>query len=126
MASQPYSALRLKIEIVTLCFSLIPLFALGLTIYYQFSGAYSNRIKDEVRTLAENERTSIEMFLDERVAQHLVRPPAAVQQDLRPLGDLGREAVVEVVVHLRHELVVRQGLQVDLFVAHAAPRFGSS
>jgi two-component system, NtrC family, sensor kinase len=69
MASQPYSALRLKIEIVTLCFSLIPLFSLGLTIYYQFSGAYSNRLRDEVRTLAENERGSIEMFLGERVAQ---------------------------------------------------------
>jgi two-component system NtrC family sensor kinase len=69
MASHPYRALRIKIEIMTLCFSLIPLFALGLTIYHQFSGAYSSRIKDEVRTLAENERGSIEMFLNERVAQ---------------------------------------------------------
>ena len=64
--------------------------------------------------------------LDERVVEHPVGRPAAVEQDQRALGDLGGEAVVEVVVHLGDELVVGQGSQVDLVVAHAAPRFASS
>ncbi|HMK35346.1 MAG TPA: ATP-binding protein [Desulfomonilaceae bacterium] len=83
MASQHYSNLKRKIVFVTLCFSLIPLLALGLTIYYQFSAAYSNRIKDDVRTLAENERSSIEMFLNERVAQLLVVANTQSQESLQ-------------------------------------------
>jgi hypothetical protein len=46
--------------------------------------------------------------LDERVVQHLVGAPAAPEQDLGALDDLVREPVVEVVVHLRDELLVGQ------------------
>ena len=45
-----------------------------------------------------------------------VAEPAAAEQDVRPLDDLGRHAVVEVVVHLLDELVVGQGREVDLLV----------
>src|SRR4029079_19741902 len=61
--------------------------------------------------------------LDERLAQRLLRRPPALEQDLRTADDLVCEAVVEVVVHLLHELVVRQRLEHDLFVGHATPRF---
>ena len=61
--------------------------------------------------------------LDEGVVEHLVGVPAAGEQDVRALGDLGREPVVEVVVHLGDELVVGKLTQDDLFIAHAAPRF---
>jgi two-component system NtrC family sensor kinase len=64
-----YQRLRLKIEIMTLCFSLIPLFALGVTVYYQFSLAYNNKMMESLRTLAQNRRSAIELFFDERVAQ---------------------------------------------------------
>ena len=52
--------------------------------------------------------------------------PAAAEEDVRALGDLRGEAVVEVVVHLGDELVVGKRVQVDLSLAHATPRFTSS
>jgi len=69
MASKYYSTLRLKIVAMTLCFSLIPLFALGITIYSEFSAAYSGKVTEGLKTLAENRRSALELFLDERVAQ---------------------------------------------------------
>ena len=41
----------------------------------------------------------------------------ALEQDVRALDDLVGEPVVEVVVHLRDELVVVQGLQIEVVVA---------
>jgi two-component system NtrC family sensor kinase len=61
--------LRWKIIATTLCFSLIPLFSLGFTIYYQFSVSYTAKIMDSLRTLVENRRNAIDLFLDERVSQ---------------------------------------------------------
>lgn len=69
MASKHYSTLRLKIVFVTLFFSLIPLFALGVTIYYLFDTAYNNKNNEGLRILADTRRSAIEMFFDERVSQ---------------------------------------------------------
>ena len=58
----------------------------------------------------------------ERVVEDLARRPAAAQEDVRPLDDLGLHAVVEVVVHLLGQLVVAEGREVDvlgLVVRHA-------
>ena len=44
----------------------------------------------------------------------LVGAEAAAEQDVRPLDDLVLHAVVEVVVHLLDELVVGQGVEVDV------------
>ena len=52
----------------------------------------------------------------ERVVQDLRRRPAAAQQDVRALDDLGRHAVVQVVVHLLGELGVGQRREIDLRV----------
>ena len=54
--------------------------------------------------------------LDERVVEDLVGPPAAAEQDVRALGDLGGHAVVQVVVHLLDELVVGEAREVDVLV----------
>ena len=54
--------------------------------------------------------------LDERVVEHLVGAPAAVEQDGGALDDLVGEAVVEIVVHLLDQLVVGQRGEVDLVV----------
>ena len=44
MEEKSYKKLRWKIVATTLSFSLIPLFALGLSMYYQFSVSYTAKI----------------------------------------------------------------------------------
>jgi len=58
-----YQRLRLKIETMTLCFSLIPLLSLGVTVYYQFGLAYNNKMIESLRTLAQNRLRAIELPL---------------------------------------------------------------
>ena len=65
MTQKFYRMLRLKIVAMTLCFSLVPLFAVGITIYYQFSEAYKTKIMEGLRTLAQNRAGAVELFLDE-------------------------------------------------------------
>jgi len=69
MTPRYYRVLRLKIVTMTLCFSLIPLFSLGITIYYQFSESYKGKILEALRSLAQNRAGAIELFLDERISQ---------------------------------------------------------
>jgi two-component system NtrC family sensor kinase len=64
-----YKRLWGKIILTTLGFALIPLFTLGFSIYSQFSSSYSAKIFENLKTLAENRRSSIDLFFDERVAQ---------------------------------------------------------
>jgi two-component system, NtrC family, sensor kinase len=69
MESKHYATLRLKIVIMTLSFSLVPLFVLGVTIYYQFRQAYTTKVTEALRTTAQNRRSALELFIDERIAQ---------------------------------------------------------
>jgi two-component system, NtrC family, sensor kinase len=69
MGSKHYLRLRLQIVTMTLCFSLIPLFALGITLYYQFHKAYTHKVTEALRTLVQNRRSAIELFFDERISQ---------------------------------------------------------
>ena len=69
MEEQSYKKLRWRIIATTLSFSLIPLIALGLSMYYQFSVSYTAKIFETLRSLAENRRNAIDLFLDERVSQ---------------------------------------------------------
>jgi two-component system, NtrC family, sensor kinase len=69
MTLSHYRVLRIKIVAMTLCFSLIPLFALGIIIYYQFSTAYTTKLTERLKTLAQNRRSVIELFFDERLSQ---------------------------------------------------------
>jgi two-component system NtrC family sensor kinase len=69
MAEKYYKKLWIKIISTTLGFSLIPLVALGVTIYYQFSVSYSDKIFENLRTLSENRRSAIDLFFEERVSQ---------------------------------------------------------
>jgi two-component system NtrC family sensor kinase len=64
-----YKRLWRKIILMTLGFALIPLFTLGFSIYSQFSVSYSAKIFENLKTLVENRRSSIDLFFDERVAQ---------------------------------------------------------
>jgi two-component system, NtrC family, sensor kinase len=69
MENKNYRALYWKIVASTLSFSIIPLFALGATIYYQFRVSYTAKIMESIQTLAENRRNSIDLFFDERLSQ---------------------------------------------------------
>ncbi len=69
MTPKLFRTLRVKIVAMTLCFSLIPLFMLGATIYYQFSDSHKRHIVDNLRTMVQNRASSIELFFDERIAQ---------------------------------------------------------
>lgn len=69
MEERYYKRLWWKIFLTALGFSLIPLFTLGFTIYYQFSVSYSAKIFENLKTLVENRRSSLDLFFDERVSQ---------------------------------------------------------
>jgi two-component system NtrC family sensor kinase len=69
MPHEGYRNLRLKIIATTLTFSLIPLFVLGASIYYQFHQSYSSKIHENLRAMAENRRHALDLFFDERISQ---------------------------------------------------------
>jgi len=69
MEEKSYRKLQWKIVATTLSFSLIPLFALGLSIYYQFSVSYTAKIIEMLGNRVENRRNAIDLFFDERVSQ---------------------------------------------------------
>lgn len=69
MEQKDYRTLYWKIIATTLCFSLVPLFSLGATIYYQFRVSYTAKIMESLRTLTENRRDAIDLFFDERLSQ---------------------------------------------------------
>ncbi len=69
MESRDYASLRNRIIGLTLGFSLIPLFSLGLTIYYQFHVSYTDKTLQSLRSLLENRRDAIDLFFDERISQ---------------------------------------------------------
>ena len=84
MEEKYYKKLWWKIVFTTLGFSLIPLFALGITIYYQFSVSYTAKIIENLKTLVENRRSSMDLFFDERVSQLVT---VANTHTLKQLGE---------------------------------------
>ncbi len=69
MEEKSYRKLQWKIVATTLSFSLIPLFALGISLYYQFSVSYTAKIIEMLGNRVENRRNAIDLFFDERVSQ---------------------------------------------------------
>ena len=64
-----YRKLRWEIITTIIIFSVVPLMVLGGVIYHQFSASYHAKIRESIKTLAENRRASLDLFLEERVAQ---------------------------------------------------------
>jgi two-component system NtrC family sensor kinase len=62
---------RLQWQIITtiITFSVVPLVVLGGVIYHQFSSSYTANVLESLKTLVENRRASLDLFLEERVAQ---------------------------------------------------------
>ncbi|SDL57959.1 two-component system, NtrC family, sensor kinase [Maridesulfovibrio ferrireducens] len=69
MTSTSYTKLRWKLIAITLCFSLIPLFALGYVIHDQFSKSYEEKLTSNLVLVVNSKRDTIDMFLNERVVQ---------------------------------------------------------
>ena len=69
MTHKHYENLGSKMIAMTLSFSLVPLFVLGATIYYEFNATFQNKIIESLRSLIQNRKSSIELFFDERVSQ---------------------------------------------------------
>jgi two-component system NtrC family sensor kinase len=69
MEAQHYKKLWWDIILATLSFSVVPLLILGGVMYHQFSVSYTAKIKDNMKTLAENRAASIDLFLEERISQ---------------------------------------------------------
>ncbi|MDF1592636.1 MAG: ATP-binding protein [Desulfobacterales bacterium] len=69
MASKKHRILQRKIICMALFFAIVPLSSLGLTIYYQFRVAYTTRIMQDLKNMAENRQHTIAIFLKERTAQ---------------------------------------------------------
>lgn len=67
---EPYfKKLWWEMILTTLGFSVIPLLVLGAVIYFQYSMSYSAKIKDNIKTLAENRVGALDLFFDERLSQ---------------------------------------------------------
>lgn len=64
-----YTKLKRKIIVTTLCFSLVPLAALGLSMYHFFRVSYTSKTMDNLRVLVENRCNAIDLFLEERASQ---------------------------------------------------------
>ena len=69
MEEKDYKRLWRRIVLTILGFSLIPLFAMAITIYYQFSVAYTAKTIESLKALIENRRNALDLFFDERIAQ---------------------------------------------------------
>lgn len=69
MPKKYFENLAVKIIAVTLSFSLIPLLTLGATLYYQFNSTFQNKMIESLRNLVQNRKSSIELFIDERISQ---------------------------------------------------------
>lgn len=67
--SSSYTKLHRKIVATSLCFALIPLLVAGFGIYSHFATIYKAKVLESLKTLAENRKNAIDLFLDERVSQ---------------------------------------------------------
>lgn len=61
--------LRWEIVATIIGFSVVPLILLGSVIYHEFSSSYNAKVRESLRTLVENRRSSLDLFLEERVSQ---------------------------------------------------------
>jgi two-component system NtrC family sensor kinase len=68
METNIYSRLQWKIISLTLLVTFTPLLLLGLIIYRQFAGMYTEQIREQIRYRAEFQAEALDLFLKERTA----------------------------------------------------------
>ncbi|GFM37027.1 sensor histidine kinase [Desulfovibrio psychrotolerans] len=67
MTDNKYSRLLGRIVFISLGFSLIPLITLSAFMYHQFTATYNAKVASNLRTMVENKRMSVDLFLDEKI-----------------------------------------------------------
>ncbi len=61
--------LWVKTAMIMLGIAIVPLFTLGIIVYYYVDAAYQTKIMDTLQTSALDTRNAVQLFLDERVSQ---------------------------------------------------------
>ena len=64
-----YKKLRKNILIMTLCFAIVPMIAVGIIIPMQFTSLYHEKTIREVENVAQSKGRTIDIFFEERIAQ---------------------------------------------------------
>jgi two-component system, NtrC family, sensor kinase len=67
MVIQTYRRLHWKIIVISLAFSLIPIVGLGIVMHDQFTRSCTNKSISNLRSLIENKKMALDLFLEERV-----------------------------------------------------------
>lgn len=102
-----YRNLYRNIILITLTVSLAPLFALGGTIYYQFSRMYKEKIEEQIRYRARAQAEAVEVFLKERTAI------LSAMADVHSFQDIADDKSL---AHILSVMNLRAGAFVDLGV----------
>jgi two-component system, NtrC family, sensor kinase len=115
-----YKRLQWKIIATSLSFSLIPLFALGLSMYYLFSVSYTAKILETLRNRVDNRRDAIDLFFDERVSQLHTLANAHSFDQLKDEGYLNR---VFTLMQMRSKSFVDMGIidRAGYYVSYVGP-----
>jgi two-component system NtrC family sensor kinase len=116
MRNALYAGLRRKIMAITLAVSLAPLVVLGATIYYQFSGMYRDKIKEQIYYRARSQAGAVDLFLKERTAI------LAAMADTNHFNDIVQERNLSAIFSIMNQ---RAGAFVDLGVIDAGGRHAS-
>jgi two-component system NtrC family sensor kinase len=116
MRNALYTRLRRKITAITLVVSLAPLLALGATIYYQFSGMYRDKIREQIYYRARTQAEAVNLFLKERTAI------LAAMADTNHYNDIVQEINLSTIFSIMNR---RAGAFVDLGVIDIAGRHAS-
>jgi two-component system NtrC family sensor kinase len=120
MIQDELSKLRLKLIAITLAFSFIPLFSLGLGLYDRLSDTYTDKVYDNLRNLVDNKKVTIDLFLSERVAQLSNLAQTKAYQDLA--GDANLERIFAVLqLHSKSFLDLQVIDQNGICVSYVGP-----
>jgi two-component system NtrC family sensor kinase len=115
-----FTRLRLKIILTTLGFSIIPLLILGFTLVSRFEAAYYGKVNTNLQHLVENKKRTIDLFLNERIAQLAT---IANTHSLKYLSDPANMERIMSVVQSRSKYYIDLGIidQDGNHVAYSGP-----
>jgi len=64
-----YHLIGIKMTVIIICFSLVPLVVLGFSLYRHFNNSYTSRVLESLRASVEDRKRAIDLFFEERVSQ---------------------------------------------------------
>lgn len=69
MLKRNYRKLWWQNNITKICFSVLPLLFISISIYSHFNKVYTEKVLESIKTTAENRKGAIDLFFDERISQ---------------------------------------------------------